>query len=158
MLQPSRTPRVDIAVAAFLLALSALVWWESRKIAPPFFDPLGSAALPRAVVILISAFAVVVLARAVIGLRQGVRTAAPEYRPRPDLAVGIVILAGLYIGAMDLRILGFAWATMAFVFLGGALLGGFERRVMGISAAAAVALGGGGAYLFRHVFYIDLPF
>ncbi|MBE0530442.1 MAG: tripartite tricarboxylate transporter TctB family protein [Rhodospirillales bacterium] len=158
MLQPSRTPRVDIVVAVTLLALAGLVWWESRRIAPPFFDPLGSAAFPRAAAILISALATVVLIRAAMGLRLGVRPPTIPYRPRPDLAIGVVLLAVLYVGAMDLKVLGFPWATMIFVFLSGAALGGFDRRIMAYSAAIAVALGGGCTYLLRDVFYIDLPF
>ena len=158
MFQPSRTPRFDIGVALVLIAVSALVWWESRKIAPPFFDPLGSAALPRAAAGLITLLALLVFARAVMGLRHGVGGVTADYRPRPDLAIGIVILAMLYIGAMDFGWLAFPWATMGFVFLSGAILGGFDRRIMAISAVIAITLGGGCAYLFRYVFYIDLPF
>ena len=158
MFQPSRTPRFDIGVALVLIVVSALVWWESRKIAPPFFDPLGSAALPRAAAVLITLLALLVLVRAIVGLRHGVGVAVPEYRPRPDLAIGIVILAMLYIGAMDFGWLAFPWATMAFVFISGAMLGGFDRRIMAVSAGIAITLGGGCAYLFRYVFYIDLPF
>lgn len=158
MLEPSRTPRIDIALAAVLIALSGFVWWESRKIAPPFFDPLGSAALPRVVATLIAGMALVVLARAAIALRQGVRATAPDYRRRADLAVGIVVLAVFYIGVMDAGVLGFPWATMAFIFVSGAVLGGFDRRIMAVSAVLAIVLGAGGAYLFRYVFYIDLPF
>lgn len=158
MFQPSRTPRYDLVMAAVLIALCALVWSESRKIAPPFFDPLGSAALPRATAVLIAGLALVMAFRAVIALRLGTPITKPEYRPRPDLGIGITVLAALYIGAMDFGALAFPWATMAFVFLSGALLGGFDRRIMAVSGVIAVLLGGGGAYLFRYVFYIDLPF
>ena len=158
LFQPSRTPRFDIGVALVLIAVSALMWWESYKIAPPFYDPLGSAAMPRVAAVLITALAILVVVRAVVGLRRVGRARSTGYRPRPDLAVGIVVLSILYIGVMDFGLIGFPWATMAFVFLSGALLGGFQRRIMAISAAIAIALGGGCAFLFRYVFYIDLPF
>ena len=158
MFQSSRTPRFDLVVATVLIALSALIWWEARKIAPPFYDPLGSAALPHATAILITALALMVAVRALFVLRCGAPIVKPDYRRRPDLAIGITVLAAAYIGIMDFGIIGFPWATMAFIFLSGAVLGGFDRRIMAVSVLLAVLLGGGCAYLFRYVFYIDLPF
>ncbi len=54
MKSESARPIEDILVAIVLFALCGLIWWAAQDIAPPFFDPLGSAAVPKALAIVIS--------------------------------------------------------------------------------------------------------
>ena len=158
MKSESARPIEDILVAIVLFALCGLIWWAAQDIAPPFFDPLGSAAVPKALAIVISGLSFVVLVRAVQVLRRRQPAAATApFRSRPGIAFAILALTLLYTGLMDFGVLGFRWATVGFIFAAGTLLGRFDRRTMKISAVLAVFLGFSCDYLFRHVFYIDLP-
>lgn len=157
----SANPVEEIIAVVFLWTLCGLIWWGAQSIAPPFFDPLGSAAVPLAVATIIAALSSVVLVRALLKLRR--RRPAPEPEPdegarnRPDLAFGILAVSAAYVGLMDFGVLGFRWATVFYIFAAGSLLGRFGRRTMLISAALALFLGIGCGLLFRYVFYIDLP-
>ena len=153
----SGTPRADVALALVVAAFAGLLWWESRKIPPPFFDPLGSAAVPRGIALLLALLALVILARALVALPWPTGKAAEGYRPRPDIAAGIVLLCLAYIGLMQLRVLGFQMATILFLIAAAALLGRLNRTTLALGVVAALAIGIGGTLLFTRFFFIDLP-
>lgn len=153
----SGTPRADVALSLSVGGFAALLLWEADKIPPPFFDPLGSAAVPEGVAIILALLAAVILLRALAALPWPKRTAAAPYRPRPDIALGISVVAIAYVAAMEFELVGFRTATIAFVILASALLSRFQPRVMLISAGVAVVVGVGGAYVFTKVFFIALP-
>ncbi|MCF3936686.1 tripartite tricarboxylate transporter TctB family protein [Acuticoccus sp. M5D2P5] len=153
----SRTPRGDVALSLAVLALAGIMWWQALKIPPPFFDPLGSAVVPKSVAIALALFAAIMLLRALNARPWPARERETGYRPRPDIAAGIFLLAAAYVGAMALGLLSFEIATILFLAAGTALLARFERRTVLLGAAIALLLGIGGTLLFTHVFYIDLP-
>lgn len=153
----SRTPRADVALALAVGGFAALLLLEATKIPPPFFDPLGSAAVPRGVAIALAVLAALVLLRALASLPWPARLPAEGYRPRPDIAIGIIVVAIAYIAAMDFGLLGFQAATILFVALASALLGRFRLRMCLIGVLVGLVVGIGGTYLFTHVFYIALP-
>ena len=103
----SRTPRADIGLALAVGTFAAVMLWQAQKIPPPFFDPLGSAAAPRAVAIILAVLAALILLRALAAMPFGARAREEGYRPRPDIAVGITLAAIGYVAAMDLDLLGF---------------------------------------------------
>jgi putative tricarboxylic transport membrane protein len=150
-------PVEDIIAAVVMFALCGVIWWAAQDIAPPFFDPLGSAALPKALAVIISGLSSIILVRAVVSLGRQQPVTTTAFRSRPGIAFGVLAISMLYAGLMDYGLLGFRWATVFFIFAAGSLLGRFDRRTMVISGVLAVLLGFGCAYLFRHVFYIDLP-
>lgn len=153
----SRTPRADIGLALAVGAFAVLMLWQASKIPPPFFDPLGSAAAPRAVAIILAVLAAVILLRALAAMPFGSRAAAEGYRPRPDVAVGIALASIGYVAVMDLDLVGFRIATVAFVFLASAILGRFRPPMLLIGLALGLILGFGGSYLFTNILYIGLP-
>ncbi len=153
----SGTPRGDAGLAVIVAAFAGVLWWESLKVPPPFFDPLGSAAVPKALALVLAALAAVILARAMLALPWKAPGQEEGYRPRPDIAVGIVVLAVAYIGAMQLKVLGFQAATLVFLIAAAALLGRLDRATLMIGAASALVIGIGGTLLFTRFFYIDLP-
>ncbi|MGK7864939.1 tripartite tricarboxylate transporter TctB family protein [Falsiroseomonas sp. E2-1-a4] len=153
----SRAPVADCWLAVFVTGLAALLWFEAEKLPPPFFDPLGSAAVPQGIAVILLVLAALVALRAGIGLAQRKPRVPAEYRARPDVAVGIVLLTIGYVGVMQARLVGFELASVAFVALASALLGLFERRIMLIGLLIALVLGFGGTWLFTGFFYIDLP-
>ena len=68
VLGTSRTPGADLGLALTVAALAALLWRESDKIPPPFFDPLVSAAVPRGIAAALVALALLVALRAAASL------------------------------------------------------------------------------------------
>jgi len=153
----SRMPRADVALALGVGAFAALLLWEAEKIPPPFFDPLGSAAVPQGVAVVLLALGAIVFLRALAARPWPARPEPEGYRPRPDVAVGIAILAVGYIAVMELGLLGFRDATIAFVALASAVLGRLSPRIMLTGLLVAVIVGFGGTYLFTRVFIIALP-
>jgi putative tricarboxylic transport membrane protein len=155
---PFRTPeaRTDLALAAGLLLFSGLLYYEAERLPPPFFDPLGSAAVPK-----LAALVLTILA-ALLVLEHILRAAGPGQAGRepggaPLVALGAVLIPIAYVAIMQARVLGFREATVLFVFALGALLGRRERRGLVALAGLALLIGIGFDYLFTHVFYIDLP-
>jgi putative tricarboxylic transport membrane protein len=153
----SRTPRADLGLAACVLLFAIVIWLEAEKVPPPFFDPLGSAVVPQGIAIALAALAAIIALRAVLGLAERVGGQGAGFRARPDIAIGILVLATLYVGVMQLRVVGFELATIAFLAAASALLGRFERRAMLLGLLIALVLGVGGTWLFTGFFYIDLP-
>ncbi|WP_372624134.1 tripartite tricarboxylate transporter TctB family protein [Falsiroseomonas sp.] len=153
----SRTPLADFGLAGCVLLFAAVIWMEAAKVPPPFFDPLGSAAVPEGIAIVLVVLAAIVALRAVLGMPERAGKGAIGFRARPDIAIGIFLLAVAYVGVMQLGLLGFELATIAFLAAASALLGRFERRAMLFGLAIALVLGVGGTWLFTGFFYIDLP-
>ena len=111
----SGSPRGDIALAAAVSAFAGLLWWQSLAIPPPFFDPLGSAAVPRAIALILAVLSVLVLARALLALPWPATARDQGFRPRPDIALGLVLLVVAYIALMQAEVLSFRTATIGFL-------------------------------------------
>ena len=153
----SSTPRADLVLAAAVGVFAAVLLYEAAKIPPPYFDPLGSAAVPKGVAAILAVLVFLIFLRG-LAAWPWPRPARPDgYRLRPDIAVGVVVVAVGYVAAMASGLLGFRAATIAFVILATATLGRFEPRLMLIGAVVAVAVGFGGAHLFTEIFFIALP-
>ncbi len=139
-----------VFVAALGLAIGAVLLIGAGNIAPPMFDPVGSAALPRACAV------------ALIGLGLGTALQSAlrgggsggDARTRPA-TVGLVILMAAYVLAMELG-LGFALATILFTAAAIPLVAR-SRRLLIFSVPTALALGLGAQWLFTSVFFVDLP-
>lgn len=154
--------RGDLALAIGLLLFAALFWWEAAKLPPPFFDPLGSAAVPKAVALVLALLAVVVVAqRIAAGTAPLPAEAELEdqalVRNRPDVALASIAITVLYAGVMHYDILGFREASVVFVVALGAVLARFEKRVVLALIPIALLIGIGFTWIFTEVLYIDLP-
>ncbi len=155
----SKFSQIDFSICAALFALGGLILWGAKDIPPPFFDPLGSAALPKVCAYLIIAFSLVIAARAFLRLKSETKVASSDddFKPEPWLAVAVVLLASLYTLSMNLGWLGFRSGTVLFIFSLGAVLSRFDKTTMIVSGGLALLFGLGGQYIFTEFFYIDLP-
>ncbi len=159
MLLFARKPSADFILAAVCLVYAAVLYIGAQYIPPPFFDILGSAAVPIGCAVIIAILSLVLVFRSWNALEKDpvAGDGAGGFRKRNDLAAGIVLLSAGYAGVMDFGWLGFDWATALFVFLATALLGGPKKTVLIVGFLLASILGFGGYYLFTEIFFIDLP-
>lgn len=162
MSQKTNTPVLDLSLTGGFLVVAGLFLYAARDIPPPFFDPLGSAAVPQTTAWALVGLALAIGTRAVLALRAGQnppRSAQASNRGSAPLLRGLSVIAisGVYLAIMQYSILGYTWATLIYVSLLGSLLSKFEKLPTIGSIGLAVILSFGGNYLFTEFFYIDLP-
>lgn len=140
----------SLFVAGLGLGVGAVLLIGAGNIAPPMFDPVGSAALPRACAIALIGLGLGTALQS--ALRGGGAGGNASTRPA---TVGLVLLMIAYVLAMELG-LGFALATILFTAAGIPLVAR-SRRLLIFSVPIALALGLGAQWLFTSVFFVDLP-
>lgn len=157
-----RAPLVDICFALAMLAFAGIVWWGTADLPPPRYEPIGSAALPRVLAVVMAVLSLIVLVRAharqqAQGQDRTTTVASAAFRPRPLLAIAVFGVLVLYVLAMDQRLLGFIPASIiAFTVIGGLLTGFTPKRLswlLGFVVVMVVAIW----LVFTRFFYIDLP-
>ena len=149
----------DYVVSCLTVVLAGLVLWGAQSIPPPFFDPLGSAAVPKACAYILIALALIISIRRFIENKVELTTGSKEtgYKKELWLALGVVSLSILYTLAMGAGWIGFRWGTIVYIFATGSILAKGSFRIIVISLALGLLFGFGGQYLFTNFFYIDLP-
>lgn len=144
----------DLVFALAVILAAAVVWFGTADLPPPRYEPVGSAALPRAIASLMSLLSIFVAVRAV---RAGGQARGGE---QTGGLLRIAALAGLlviFVAVMDARIVGFRPAAAAFLFVSCAILGGLSlSRLAGYTVFSAI-LSLGLHAVFTRLFYIDLP-
>lgn len=143
--------RSSLVVAAMGIGIAAILWIGARSIAPPLFDPVGSAALPRACAVALVGLGLGTLAQSLLS-RRPVPEAGATIRPA---TFGTAALMVAYLAAMQFGV-SFLIATVFFVAVAVPLVGG-ARRLIPIGTVLALALGFASVWLFTSVFFIDLP-
>lgn len=155
MADPSSRRAVTEAVFALTMILACgAVYWASLDLPEAVLEPIGPAAFPRAVSVILAVLSLAVLVGA---LRPRATAAKAAVVPRPWLAAATVALTIVYIGVMELEWLGFRDATIVYLAVLGALLVDFVARRLILVAVIAIVLGIGTHYVFTKLFFIDLP-
>jgi putative tricarboxylic transport membrane protein len=154
--------RADLILAVGVWVLAGAAYGGAEALPPPLFDPLGSAAAPKLVSIVLA-----VLAAAIVVRRWLLLRAAPAAREddggeapaplRPDVAAASIAITLGYAGVMTFGLLGFREATVLFVILLGGAMSRFRRSTMLALVPLALVVAIGCAWLFSAVLYIDLP-
>ena len=158
-------PKADIVLALAVIALAVVLYIGTLSLPPAKWEPLGSAAVPRGLCVIMSCLAAVVLARAVLVLRKGApkaRASAPanadeSFERRPWTAVAMLVLVVLYVAAMNLRVLGFVEATVAFLVALCLVFTRAQRRQIPWIVGFALVIALGNYMVFTHFLYVDLP-
>ena len=158
--------RTNLLLASALVLFSGLLFRGALDIPPPFFDPLGSAAVPKLVAGVLLVLALVLGASAVFDVRAeepaGPMPAAIEADEKaepasPVTAAAAVLINAAYVGSMHARLLDFAAASTLFVLALGMLLARGRMRALLVLVPLALLLGYGFEWLFTRVLFIDLP-
>ncbi|MGI9334015.1 MAG: tripartite tricarboxylate transporter TctB family protein [Gammaproteobacteria bacterium] len=156
-MQRKPSPRADLGLGAFLIAVCAAVLYESRAIPPGTFEPLGSAPVPQTVASLIIVLSLAVMVRAWRSLRAGQSDGRPDVVPRWADAALAAALTVVYALTLEFRIGRFDVLTTLYLFATIGLLVRFRRRSLPAVALVAAVVGFGCQLLFTRVFVVDLP-
>jgi putative tricarboxylic transport membrane protein len=150
-----RIDAADLLMVGVVVVVSALLLIGALSIPPPMFDPVGSAAVPRGVAIVLL---VLVGLHLVVRLRQPPR-GEPVRLGELGMGGGAVltlVVTLVYCAVLQLRLLPFAVPTAAFLLvLIPALAASWKRLPMAI--AIGIVMGIGCQWLFTEIFFIDLP-
>lgn len=149
----------DYVISGCTIALAVIVLRAAQGIPPPFFDPLGSAAVPKASAYILILISLSISIRRYFANRNPISESTDDegYRAEPWLALVVVGLSVLYTLAMGAGWIGFRWGTVLYVFATGSILAKGDKQVMAISLALGLLFGLGGYYLFSNFLIIDLP-
>ena len=145
----------SLIVLALGLSVGSGLLYGAQFIQPPLFDPVGSAALPRACAVALIALALgEVLAQF---LKQQPDNGAPaDTQDGLDwITATVAILMIAYLGLMQLG-LSFEAATLSFVMATIPVIGR-SIRLLAIAVIIAALLAFGAAWLFSTIFFVDLP-
>lgn len=146
--------RQDVLTSAGGCLVAVVLLIGATYIPKPLFDPVGSAAFPRACAVALIVLSICVLIESVLKVRKAQIQAASSEPPvtRAAMMLGLMFgfLAMLQIG------LGYTLATAAFVPAGIYLISG-DRRLAVYGIALGLGLGVVCNYVFNSIFYIALP-
>lgn len=150
----------DRMLAAAIMAVCAAVFLGTLSLPAPSFEPLGSAAFPRAISVMIAVLCIPLL------LRPPLKRLGPGAADEPDqdgtardpmMSVWLIVAAFALAALMAMRLVKFAVLATAFLFVTMTILTRFKLRAMPFHLAIAAALGFGIDYLFTNILIIDLP-
>jgi putative tricarboxylic transport membrane protein len=143
-------------LALALIAFSVIVIREANRLPPPFFDPLGSAAVPRFVAGLLILLGLAVVGRCLLTPVVRKKDVTADTRS-PWVALGALAVSVVYVALMQTDLLGFAPASSLFVIGLGIILSRGDKKVILWMLPMGIIVGYGLNYLLTEIFYIDLP-
>ncbi len=145
----------DVALAVVMILMAGAVFVHSFTLPEPALEPVGPAAFPFAVSILLMALSGQVLWRAFTGQPANDRPA--PHRKRYDLAALTLGLTVAYLASLQWELATFRQATMVYAFVLTAALFRWRPRRLPIAVIIALVLGVGLKFVFTQVLYLDLP-
>ena len=152
-------PKTEIVLSISLIIFSIIVYYFSLELPEPEYEPLGSAALPQGLAVIMSLLSLIVIAKAIPKIKTYKPTTNTDDKiiPRPKLAILIFIITLIFIGILDFGILGFLPAGIIYLSTIGYLMTHRDLKSFPWIVAFAVILTVFSYYVFTKFFYIDLP-
>ena len=138
-----------------MIGLSCAVFFASFGLPEPALEPIGPAAFPFAVSIILTVLSLIVLWRVHNGATKAKEP--PEHRQRADLAILTIALTIAYFVTMELGWLTFRWATVGYVLVLTMLLFEWQPKKLPVAVVIALLMGVGLKFTFTEVLYLDLP-
>ena len=152
-------PKTEIALSISLIIFSIIVYYFSLELPEPEYEPLGSAALPQGLAVIMSLLSLIVIVRAIPKIKtyKPLTNTDDNVTSRPKLAILVFIITLIFIGVLDFGILGFLPAGIIYLSTIGYLMTHRDLKSFPWIVAFAVILTVFSYYVFTKFFYIDLP-
>ena len=152
-------PKTEIALSISLIIFSIIVYYFSLELPEAEYEPLGSAALPQGLAVIMSLLSLIVIVRAIPKIKTYKPTTNTDdnVTSRPNLAILVFIITLIFIGILDFGILGFLPAGIIYLSTIGYLMTHRNLKSFPWIVAFAVILTVFSYYVFTKFFYIDLP-
>lgn len=152
-------PKTEIALSISLIIFSVIVYYFSLELPEPEYEPLGSAALPQGLAVIMSLLSFIVIVRAIPKIKTYKPTTNTDNNvtSRPKLAILVFIITLIFIGILDFGILGFLPSGIIYLTTIGYLMTHRDLKRFPWIIAFSVILTVFSYYVFTKFFYIDLP-
>ncbi len=152
-------PKADLLLAIGLILFSAAIYFGSLDLPPPKYEPMGSAAIPKGLALIMTALSVLLIIRAVPALKlpRSKTEEITDVKPRRMLAAIIFALTVAFIAVLDFGLLTFIPAGIIYMTAIGYFMTHRNLKRMPYFFIFSVLMVVGNYYLFTKVFYIDLP-
>ncbi|MGI9423523.1 MAG: tripartite tricarboxylate transporter TctB family protein [Hyphomicrobiaceae bacterium] len=169
MTNQSARPIADMVLSVIVVVVAIAIYLESLGLPPAHWEPLGSAALPQALCLCMSFFAVIIFIRAALTLRAQktvVNAAAcageqavgeQDFQRRPWAAAAMFVMLAAYVAVMHAGLLGFVEATFIFLVSVCLLFTKGNRKHIPWIVLFALVIAIGNYVIFTKFLYIDLP-
>jgi putative tricarboxylic transport membrane protein len=151
-------PATDLAFCLLIVVIATLLLVGAASLPAPKYDPLGSAAVPRTLAVLILLAAVPIAAGAVLRMVRDTESLPLPWSPAAALR-GAAVFAALVVFILAMA---WGWATFwvagtVYVAVSAVLIGGFDWRRFAVSAVGAAILCSLLAVVFSRYFFVNLP-
>ena len=155
----SVNPKAEIGLSISLIIFSAIVYYFSLELPDPVYEPLGSAALPKGLAVIMSLLSLIILVRAIPKIKtyKATTNTGDNVTSRPKLAILIFIITLIFIGILDFGVLGFLPAGIIYLSTIGYFMTHRDLKRFPWIIAFSVVLTVFSYYVFTKFFYIDLP-
>ncbi len=153
-------PKADIVLSITIIVFAIVIYVAAMDLPPAYWEPLGSAALPQGLSVIMALLSLYLLVRGV----QALRTYVPpkpktngEFERRPKAAIGMFLLCVAYVAVMDFGLLGFVEATVAFLVTLVVLFTRADKKKLPWIVGFALVIALGNFLIFTQFLYVDLP-
>lgn len=147
----------DLALAALVIGGAVVLLIGAAELPPPRFEPLGSAAVPRGLAVILIVLGLWVAVRAILGLRADAPAPKETGEPsHPMRSLGVLAALVAYVAALDLGQLPFLPLTALFLAASGTILSGGGWKPALIYGALGLALAAALSFIFSNFLYIEI--
>lgn len=162
----NETAKFEIIVACTLIILSVAFYTAAGSLPPPRFEPLGSAAVPRTLSVIMVVLCTVMLVRAFSNIQKPIQedhevgaeqTGEVLSKSKPKLSAMVFIATVCFIAAMDSKLLSFPIAGIAYMTTILLLMNDFDLKKLPWVIGYSVMLVLFSYWIFTRFFFIDLP-
>jgi len=161
----------DIILSLVIIVFSIVIYFNTLDLPPPKYEPMGAAALPQALAVLLTIFALFILIKAIIKRKpaapsakkteaQGETIKSQESEISPHSytkAAFIFIITCIYVFSMSMKLSGFLVATIIYIFVAGSIMKSTNLIGKAKMASFAIVFSLATFFIFTRFFYIDLP-
>ena len=148
----------DLSLAVLAMTGAAVLLIGASDLPPPRFEPLGSAALPRILALLIIVFSVIVALRALLQIKNRIVEPAAGKGGDVDPRRGALVLVALimYVFGLDVLRVPFLVVTPLFVIAVGLSIGARSWINVAAFSALGLVLAFGISFVLEYLLYIRI--